>query len=139
MKKKGKLVGTLLVLLIAAICYYIYLPAINIHSVDVWYFMFAVVALVGIVYVFMRKIPVDEIRTSKFVKCVTVIFFGMILIFLAGSLLSSPIINAKKYQQLLTVEEDEFTKDIQEVSFDQIPLLDKETAELLGLLRSAEI
>lgn len=46
--------------------------------------------------------------------------------------MSSPIVNAKKYQELLTVKNGEFTKDIEELSFDQIPLLDKDSAELLG-------
>ena len=42
------------------------------------------------------------------------------------------IVNAKKYQKLLTVKEGEFTEDIEELSFDKIPLLDKGTAEILG-------
>ena len=63
--------------------------------------------------------------------------FGILIliigvVYLAGTLLSSPIINAKKYQSLLKVEEREFTKDIEEVSFDKIPLLDKDSAEILG-------
>ena len=49
-----------------------------------------------------------------------------------GTLLSSPIVNAKKYQKLLTVKDGEFTKDIEELSFDQIPLLDKDSATILG-------
>lgn len=132
MKKKGKLLGGLFVLLGAALYYYIALPAINIHSVDVWYFLFALVVFVGVVYAAIKRIPAAEVKQSTFIKCVTTVFLALVLIFAVGSLLSSPIINAKKYQQLLTVEEDEFTKDIQEVSFDQIPLLDKDTAELLG-------
>ena len=54
------------------------------------------------------------------------------MVYLVGTLLSSPIINAKKYQQLMKVEEGNFTEDIEELSFDKIPLLDKDTAELLG-------
>ena len=46
--------------------------------------------------------------------------------------LSSPIVNARKYQQLLEVKEGEFTKDIEELSFDQIPLLDRDSAQILG-------
>lgn len=47
-------------------------------------------------------------------------------------LLSSPVINAKKYQKLMKVEKREFSKDIEELSFDKIPLLDRDTAEILG-------
>ena len=64
------------------------------------------------------------------------IFLGLILgvgiVYLVGTLLSSPVINAKKYQKLMTVEEGDFTEDIEELSFDQIPLLDKDSAAILG-------
>ena len=38
----------------------------------------------------------------------------------------------EKYQKLLNVENGEFTTDIQEVDYKQIPLLDKASATLLG-------
>ena len=70
------------------------------------------------------------------------IFLGLILgvgvIYLIGTLLSSPVINAKKYQQLMTVEEGDFAEDIEELSFDKIPLLDKDSAEILGEHRACE-
>lgn len=132
MKKKGVIVGAIIAVLAAAIAYYVMLPAINIHSVDVWYFMFALIAILGFGYVITRKIPKEEIRDSKVVKLITAVFIILVVVYLGGTLLSSPIINARKYQQLLTVEEGEFTKDIQEVSYDQIPLLDRDTAQLLG-------
>ena len=65
-------------------------------------------------------------------KSFGVVVLGLGIIYLAGTLLSSPIINAKKYQKLMKVEEGTFTEDIEEQSFDKVPLLDKETAEILG-------
>ena len=56
----------------------------------------------------------------------------LIAAFIIGSVLSSPIVNAKKYQQLLTVDTREFTEDIKQVSFDKIPLLDSESAAIIG-------
>ena len=70
------------------------------------------------------------------VSIVTKIYLGilaLLLIILAiGALLSSPIVNAKKYQQLLTVQERDFTTDISEVDYNTIPILDKDSAALLG-------
>ena len=54
------------------------------------------------------------------------------LLILFGTLLSSPVINASKYQKLMKIEKSEFTKDIDQISYDQIPLLDKSSAEILG-------
>lgn len=56
----------------------------------------------------------------------------MIAIFLVGSILSSSIVNARKYQQLLTVEDGSFADEIQEVAIDSVPLLDKDSATILG-------
>ena len=50
--------------------------------------------------------------------------------------MSSPIVNAKKYQQLLTVQERDFTTDISEVDYNTIPILDKDSAALLGNRKS---
>ncbi len=60
------------------------------------------------------------------------VFLVVLAVYLVGSLLSSPIVNAAKYQSLLQVEEGEFSKDIEELSFNQIPLLDRDSATLLG-------
>ena len=75
-------------------------------------------------------IDLKEMKESKGFKWCVRLFILLLVVYLAGTILSSPIVNAKKYQQLLKVEEGEFTKDIEELSFDQIPLLDKESAQL---------
>ena len=67
------------------------------------------------------------------VLCLTnILFAALVIVFAVGSILSSPIVNAKKYRNLLTIEERDFSKDIQPVNFSQIPLLDKDSAAILG-------
>ena len=68
----------------------------------------------------------------KGLKYLGIILIGIFVIYLVGSILSSPIINARKYQQLLTIEEKNFTDDIKEADYNTIPLLDKNSAALLG-------
>ena len=133
MKKTGmKLISALLIIVAAAIYYYISLPAINIHSVEFWYFIMMFIIGVGAFYVWKKKIAINEIKESKVVKGLIAVFAVILLVYAGGSLLSSPIINAKKYQQLLAVNEGEFTTDIKQVSYDQIPLLDRDSATILG-------
>lgn len=133
MKKTGiKVIGGLIVLIIAAIYYYVTLPAINIHSADFWFFMMFLVIFAIICYIIKRRLGMAEIKESKIVRGMTGILFVILIVYMIGSLLSSPIVNAKKYQRLLEVEDGEFTKDIEELSYDQIPLLDKDSATLLG-------
>lgn len=131
-KGKMKLFAVIAALVFAAVYYYVALPAVNIHSSDLWMFMIIVVLIVAAVYLGKKKPTRFELKRLKGFKVIVAAGVLVVGAYLIGSLLSSPIINAKKYQQLLKVEEGEFTKDIEELSFDQIPLLDKDSATLLG-------
>ena len=132
MKKKWKLTAVLAVILLAGLYYYIALPVVNIHSTETWFMIILLLVILTVLYTLRRRIPREDLRGDKGLR----FFIGLILVvgvvYLVGTLLSSPIINARKYQQLMKVEEGNFTEDIEELSFDKIPLLDKDTAELLG-------
>lgn len=132
MNFKKKLLIVLALIVAAAGYYYAALPAINIHSSETWFFVIFVLVALAAVYAVRRKLGRKELKQSKVMKYFGVLILGAGIVYLLGSLLSSPIVNAKKYQKLLTVEEGEFTEDVEELSFDKIPLLDKDTAEILG-------
>lgn len=131
-KSSKKLIGILIVILLACIYYYVTIPAINIHSSEFWIFIILLIVALLVYYIWKRRLGKDEIKQSKVVKGILFVLLGVVLIYGVGTLLSSPIVNAKKYQKLLTVKDGEFTKDIEELSFDQIPLLDKDSATILG-------
>lgn len=127
-----KLLIALLIIAALGIYYYVALPPLNIHSTEFWVFLIVLGILAALAFVKKRNLSRYELKGSKGLKAILGIVGLIVVVYLAGSLLSSPIINAKKYQQLMTVETGEFAKDIEELSFDQIPLLDKDSAELLG-------
>lgn len=127
------------------IYYYVTIPAINIHSTGTWeaiLLLMIVLMAISLIGQIRRggQTSVEGVNTFRFrlkecslnFKILGVIFIVLCLVFLAGSLLSSPFFNAAKYQQLLTIEEREFTDDIKEVDYKTIPLLDKDSAALLG-------
>ncbi|MDE5888546.1 MAG: CvpA family protein, partial [Bacilli bacterium] len=59
--------------------------------------------------------------------------FGLLVIIIAVNFICSPIFNAKSYQTRISVNEDgNFTEDIKEVDFNQLPLLDKASSQVLG-------
>lgn len=130
---KKKLLAGIAVLLLAFLYYYIELPAINIHESGFWFFLVAVIGIIVVVYAIRKRLyGTIQLKQSKGIKAGVILMLGIIAVYAVGSLLSSPIINAKKYQNLVTPEERDFTEDIQEISFNQIPLLDKDSAVLLG-------
>ena len=142
--KKGGLYTILGVLAaaVAFIYYYVTLPAINIHSSGFWFFIMAAIVAVMVVYT-IRKAGKDmagtggvalrfSLKEHKPLKFLGILLLLLLAAYVIGSILSSPIVNAKKYQQLLTLETRNFTDDIKEVDYRTIPLLDKDSAALLG-------
>ena len=129
------------VLILIGIYYYISLPAINIHASGFWVL---VLVLLGVLLAeVLVKTAVEpgkkvgfgvlaKAKEKKSVKLVLGLFAAVLLVYLIGAVLSSPIVNARKYQKLLEPENRDFIEDIKEVNYNQIPLLDKDSAELLG-------
>ena len=132
-KGKARVFLTFLVILIAGIYYYVTIPAINIHASSFWTFILSVIVLLLAAYgIKMRFTSFQEAKRSKVFRIGGILFAALVIVFAVGSILSSPIVNAKKYRNLLTIEERDFSKDIQPVNFSQIPLLDKDSAAILG-------
>ena len=128
----GKIAVVLAVIALLGVYYYVALPAVNIHATEFWIFLVILVVLAALIYVRKKKLNRYEMKESKGLKAILTVLVVIVAVYLLGSLLSSPIVNAKKYQKLMKVETGEFTKDIEELSFDQIPLLDRDSATLLG-------
>ena len=131
-KLKTKVILAAVLIILLGIYYYVSLPAINIHATEFWIFLIILIVLAAAFFVKKKELNRYEIKNSKGLKVILGLLAAVVIVYLAGTLLSSPIINAKKYQQLMSVETGEFTKDIEELSFDQIPLLDRDSATLLG-------
>ncbi len=138
-----KFIRIFIVALIALLCgyiyYYISLPAINIHSPGLWWFILGGLFILTVV-VALATANYDnngKNRNNKYFKNnlfkITISITGIVLvIYVVGSILSSPIINAKKYQSILQITDRNFTDDIKEISYNEIPILDKDSANLLG-------
>lgn len=133
MKKVFKVVVALLLLLLAGVYYYVALPAINIHEPGLWIFAVILVAAVIFLYSLTKRIRTTyEAKHNKVILAGVILAGVIIVIFVVGEILSSPIVNASKYQKLLTVEKRNFTEDIEVTDFNKVPLLDKDSAILLG-------
>lgn len=144
MKKSVKyLIIGVIALLALGIYYYVTIPAINIHSSGTWTAIIVLAVAVMIICLLLKMRKQHALNPSAGFsfslkesglpfKISGIIFLGLCLFLLGGTLLSSPFFNAAKYQQLLTIEEREFTEDIKEVDYHTIPLLDKSSAALLG-------
>ncbi len=134
MKKILKLAAVVAAVVAAGVYYYVTIPAINIHSSGFWFFLMGALAILTF-FLSARKLfqgEIVELKESKLVKFMIGLIILVAVVYLGGSLLSSEIINAKKYQQLMDVQEGDFTAEIAPADFNSIPLLDKDSARLLG-------
>lgn len=153
---KSRLKSIMLIIIAALIAaglyYYIVLPPVNIHAPGFWGFVIfiLVVVTIGIALASVKKLKKkyksdkrgNTVQDYEFVyksKGHKVAFYisliatiAVVVIFIVGSVLSSEIINASKYQKLMSVETRVFEDDIHEVSYDKIPILDKDSAANVG-------
>ena len=147
-KNTQKIVIGVIALLLVALYYYIELPPINIHAPGFWKFiivLFLIATLVyGATHVNNFKLAVQdgyrglkragfkEKKNVKVFKIMAGSTIAVIVIFIVGNLASSKMFNADRYQKLLTIETRDFANDIKEVSYNEIPLLDRDSAEIIG-------
>ncbi len=145
MKKTLKILGVIAAILVGFIYYYIVLPPINIHAQGFWSFIIVglliITAIVGFLNVDEQELKYQKKLVFKNkVPAIALSITGVsIVIFIIGYILSSPIINAGKYQRLLTVEDGDFIEDIYEISYNEVPVLDKESANRLGSRKMGSI
>lgn len=134
-----------LTIIALGIYYYVTIPAVNIHSTGTWGVIFLLIILLlllSLVRHFKKNAASDvegadrlrfRIRETGVVfKALAAVLVFLGFFYVVGYLLSSPFFNAAKYQSLLTIEERAFTDDIKEVDYQTIPLLDKDSAAILG-------
>ena len=131
-------------LLFAAVYYYVALPAINLKTAEFYTFF----VLLAVVYCVCAVITSGFQGTGakgyfKFVKkqCKVPFFLtvGLLAVALVGSIISWEVFRAADYRDLLTVEEGDFAAEVEEISFDQIPMLDSASAKKLGNRKLGEL
>ena len=145
--KLGRAMLSLIVtLLFAAVYFYFALPALNPHSPDFYTFLLllcVVYALCSLVTSGLNLQGGTARTYLGFVKsqCLpaAILAAALIVVGLVGYVVSLPIFRASDYQALLQVDEGSFAADIKEVSYDEIPMLDEDSAERLGDRRLGEL
>ena len=124
-----KLIMAFVVIVVAAVYYYIKLPAINIHSQGFWGFIIFVMIIITIAQWIMNhkegstrykdinnntiKVPHFEFKTkagSIIFKVLLNVTIAFVVVYVVGNVLSSPIINAAKYLSVLQKREEDISR-----------------------------
>lgn len=143
---KNILINLSVTIVAGFIYFYVKLPPINLHSAAFYsFFLF-----ISVVYCATAVITSGIYRQAengktfwKLMKgsCIVplIVIAAVFVVYVVGGLLSSVIIRSGAYAKLMTVETGDFTQDIEEISFDQIPMLDRDSAEKLGDRKLGEL
>lgn len=137
--KKRTVISIVLTLVIWFIMFYVELPAVNIQNQQFWGFAASMIVVAVIINLWPTVKYIAENRSIytpkelflKFKKIIIAVF-AIAVFYGAGTLLSSPILRASAYSSLLNVENGDFSSDIKEVNYSQIPILDKDSAAILA-------
>ncbi len=127
-KLKSNPIATIIVTLLLGFGYFFTsLPAINPMSAEFYSFLFYLTIMFTI-----ANIIFGGFRTKKvFVTSIFILVLSVIIPIVL-SFFASPILHAKRYSKLIDVEGGVFEKEVTKITLDQIPIVDRETASILG-------
>ena len=140
---------TLLSLLITSVVgfvyFYVTLPALNLHDSQFYSFLILLCIIYTVcVFLLSGGMHRDVVTTPKekvkswfsFVKSrclpVLVVLIALLAAAVVGNVLSLPLLRATAYRDLLSVDNGDFIHDVTQISFSEIPTLDRTSAEYLG-------
>lgn len=142
-KKVLKIIICILATIIGgAIAYYFMLPALNLKSMDFYYFIAVVIAIyVGMTFItskaFMKPEYIPYVKKQATIPIIIGLVFALILGI--GYLVSAPLFRASAYSEIIEVTEEEFGANENSITtitsledFSSVPMIDKDVAANLA-------
>ena len=155
--KKGVsiLAKWLITLLVVGGYYWVVLPPINLRSREFWSFVSFIVIISVVINCFSqilyfiknnktvtnsKGLPHISLKSlGKPIKFALIVVLSIIILSGVMSVIGSEFFNAKSYNQLITLQEGDFTADVSEINQEQIPVVDKDTAQRLSQRKLGEM
>ena len=135
--KKGKrlLISLLVTFICAFIMFYLFLPALNIHSIGFWLYVIVLLLIFGTINfgtgIFGIKNREFDLKNKSNYYPFIAPFIIIVLIFLVR-FFNKPFFMAKTYANRINVVEASFTDEIKEVDFNTLAIVDKSSSQKLG-------
>ena len=124
--------------------FYFKLPAINIHSGDFYLFIILLCAVYCVCALLLEGFRADGVKgyVSAARNKAAIPFYIVCLciaVAIVGSVIGWKLFRARAYSELLPIENGDFAADVAEISFDQIPMLDSASANVLANRKLGEL
>ena len=137
-------VNILATLVVGFLYFYFELPALNFQDPSFYGFFLLLCVVYCTSAVITSGFQADNWRGYfQFVKkqCIIPVLAAAALavVILVGTLVGATIFRAGAYASLLEIQAGDFVSEVDEISYDQIPMLDKDSAERLGDRKLGEL
>ena len=124
--------------------FYFELPALNFHAEEFYVFVFLLCAVYCVCAVLTSGFQGEGVKGYfGFVKKQCTIPFLVLVALIAaiiiGGLTSWVVIRAGSYSKLLSIQDGDFASEVEEISYNQIPMLDEDSAARLGSRKLGEL
>ena len=128
----GAVLALVLVLALVA-SYWWFHPALSLQSPRVWTWIIAL-AVAAVLGLRVASAHVGRHAVSVALRRLSWAPVAVIAAFLLGVLLSQPFFpgNAERFASVLETTDGDFAKDIEEVDYSEVPVIDRDSATLLG-------
>lgn len=138
------LISLAVTLVFGFIYFYFKLPAINIHSGDLYLFIILLCAVYCVCALLLEGFRADGVKgyVAAARKKTAIPFYIVclcIVVAIVGSVIGWKLFRARDYSELLPIENGDFAADVAEISFDQIPMLDSASANVLANRKLGEL
>ena len=124
--------------------FYFELPALNFHAEEFYVFVFLLCAVYCVCAVLTSGFQGEGVKGYfGFVKeqCTIpfLVLVALIAAIIIGGLTSWVVIRAGSYSKLLSIKDGDFASEVEEISYNQIPMLDEDSAARLGSRKLGEL
>lgn len=138
------LINLAVTLAVGLVYFYLELPALNLHAEEFYVFAFLLCVVYCVCAVVTSGFQGEGVKGYVgFVKKQCTVPFLVLLALIAaiavGAVSSWVVLRAGAYSQLLPLKNGDFTAEVEEISYDQIPMLDADSAARLGSRKLGEL
>ena len=124
--------------------FYFELPALNFHAEEFYVFVFLLCAVYCVCAVLTSGFQGEGVKgyfcfVKKQCTIPFLVLVALIAAIIIGGLTSWVVIRAGSYSKLLSIKDGDFASEVEEISYNQIPMLDEDSAARLGSRKLGEL
>ena len=161
MKKKSYVwsaVKWIITLVVLFLMFWFELPALNIRDEAFWAFLIQAIIVIVVINSFSSVLKLlrrfkpktgayidgehEKFSFKAFGKPILTAVVSIVIIIALGfvmNIIGSQFFNAKSYNELLTLNDGDFATDVAELQMNQIPVVDRDSAQTLGKRKLGEM